>query len=153
MKFLDTRGKVVAEANNWAQLVFIAEDVVYVCVPAKAMTIAYWCVADVARMDDFGVDDLLSWTDKSTCPFLSGGEETMYDDWLFKAAGLLWFGGFYGRLKHYTSLGKKRALIKAAQEPVKTPQELVKLYAEDRGLTIVIEHIGTEEGDSDELRL
>ena len=141
MKLIDEDGKEVVMAVGWAVLVVGAlEELDYP--KSSALLAAQWWVADVARMKNADVGTLEEWLlSKQTlwweCPFdMDDGGQDLEDDCydgLFDVASQLWY-----QCAHtwYTRIGMLRALRKAAKEPVKTTEELARMWAAEMGLTV-----------------
>ena len=139
MRLIDKHGETVVQEDTWAALVLGA--FYWLVFPRCSLGLAaLWWVADVARMKHADVGTLDSWLTYpetySGCPFdsVDGGQELeggCRDD-LFDVASEFWDSS----VAWYTRIGMLRALRKAAKKPVKTTEELVRMWAAEMGLTV-----------------
>jgi len=122
-------GLAIAESDDWFSLVWKAERKQP---PVTLSRCAPWWVADAGRTEDVSLETLMDAVEEETCPF-EGASLPNGEDEFYKAAAGFWV---WCR-DHFTSEGIIRAIRAASAQPVKTPEQLACLYAEDCGYTIV----------------
>jgi hypothetical protein len=122
MRFL-SGSKTIARSDDWLELVTKADERYRPVITLKRT--APWWIADIARMG-VSVDDLYQAAQEKACPVR---DKEHPDDLLYELAADFWASC----LKDFTPVGMIAAICKAAQESIKTPEELARLYAEDCG--------------------
>lgn len=145
-KLIDEDGAVVARGGDWGLLAFDAYCRMNSPIP-KLLLAASWWVADVHRMEKADVGTLERWLtgddgeicwDWAGCPFDpdDGGQELEFarEDGFFQMASELWFIC----TRNYTRLGMLRAIRRAAREPILELEDLVRRWAREAGLTLVV---------------
>ena len=139
MRLLDKDGAVLATGENWSRLVYDAWGSLYYP-KCSAFLAMQWCVTDVDRMHEADVGTLEGWLSRAiwrSCPFDigKGGQklEPGCYDILFDMASEFWFCSTH---RWYTRIGVLRALRKAAKEPIKTTEELARMWAAEMKLRL-----------------
>ena len=141
MRLVNKSGDILATGRDWSGLVGAAMEILD-WPKCSAFLAAQWWVADVSRMKEASVATLEAWLLSEEvswweCPFDedNGGQELEEGcvDNLFDVASACWAGS---GSRWYTRIGMLRALRKAAKEPVKTTEELARMWATEMNLTV-----------------
>lgn len=141
MRLISKNKDVLVVKEDWLDLVWRAWSLLG-SPKCSILLAARWWIADVDRMGKANIATLERWLlDKKVswrrCPFdlWGGGQELEEDceDMLFDIASVLWHKS---ACKWYTRIGMLRALRKAAKEPVKTTEELARMWAAEMKLTV-----------------